>query len=470
MAPASVLITEKPQGAPRAPILARSPRTTGGFSWKSPNPGAGCKAWNASACTSVGSESDSWVLAITGCQSLTTTASSLGESSGLVASSSDGKSLETSGSATTSQFVELSVPVAVARPRFQAGDGANWEMFIENVTKAASQQRAAAAARARERWRSTSGVGAAEDPTVVAGIVLLYVTRCNPMSLAEVAVLRHAKMTVEQAAFTVVVGTVVIPHSATALEESGVPAEQRLSFARRVELARLILREETSIIVEPCMEGCLRGYRGRVAPLLNTYVRARLRNASVEPHVIEVKLEDPCCSRRIDNFFQIRAGAPSLLSSPVAPVGTSSGVGAEGNHGGAVAAKGSRRDSARLGALSLSSGASASGGYDLSQARTTPATPGRAISADAARGTTGCSSLSPNMKAIESVIVDFPKRAYFEDLLLTALQKPIDYANFDILERLCGREVAMKLRASAKHRACGGVMASQRAEQRLPRA
>lgn len=175
--------------------------------------------------------------------------------------------------------------------RFRADEGASWDCIAENAIQATHKHY-------DKEYMDKARTYGAETKSILV-IVLLYASRCNPFTLMDLDVLRRARSALEDGYTKVAVaGAVVVPCSDSALAKSGAHGRQsgrHLDFPLRVEVAREVIasaRESKWVLVDSCMEGCLRRTPGKVSPYVAVYAKGRLHNAHYEPRVLEVCAED----------------------------------------------------------------------------------------------------------------------------------------------------------------------------------
>lgn len=247
--------------------------------------------------------------------------------------------------------------------RFKASEGASWECIAENAIQATQ-------ARPRVHLHA---------------IVLLYSVPCNPFHFGDVDVLKRARVSLEDLPNVCVIGALVVPPSDATMRERGVSEDRRLSYALRRDLARCVLRaaEQTSwVIVDTCLEGCMKNVPGSIAPYVSVYARGRLHGQGYETRVVEVKAEDPIMgsgSRGARPFDHFHIGPGNFL-----------------------------------------------GGVDQSASEEPSEHAAQKVKLD----------------AVGTLIVDVPKQVYCDDLIWSAVKSPQVKQHYTTLERFCGTEGA----------------------------
>jgi len=243
--------------------------------------------------------------------------------------------------------------------RFKASEGASWDCIAENAFQAMQLR----------------------PETHMHVIVLLYCVPCNPFHLGDVDVLKRARASLEALPDVAVIGALVVPTGEATMRENGVLEDRRLPYALRRDLARCVLKaaEQTSwVIVDTCLEGCMKNVPGSIAPFLSVYARGRLHGRGYETRIVEVKAEDPITgsgsrgARPFDHFH-------------VSPVTFRGGVGQSTSE-------------------------------ELSKHAVQKVT----------------------LDAVGTLIVDVPKQTQCDDLIWSAVKSPQEKQHYATLERFCG--------------------------------
>lgn len=171
-----------------------------------------------------------------------------------------------------SQVIQL--PPMQRNQRFKASEGASWDCIAENAFQAMQQH--------------------PEKHLHV--VVLLYCLPCNPFHLGDVDILKRARTSLDALPDVSVIGALVVPSSDATLRENSVAEDRRLPYSLRRDLARCVLKaaDQTGwVIVDTCLEGCMKNVPGSIAPFVSVYARGRLHGRGYETRVVEVKAEDP---------------------------------------------------------------------------------------------------------------------------------------------------------------------------------
>lgn len=318
---------------------------------------------------------------------------------------------------------------------YQPTDTGAWDQMVETCSHQTTRMQ-------RSLW-SRSHRGNVTEVTMDA-IVLLYIAPCNPLTLFELAALRHARNAVGAVHGATVIGTMVLPYNDAMLQASQ-PKERRLVFSQRVMLTRLIIsnvKEESRIFVDIGLEGSLKGCSpDRIIGAMATYAKNLVRSSRVVPKVIQVLLEDPVYRHAKGRHLCLMVGAPlqgaaqlDVLRGPVGEVVAKVDLVSE--ESAAV-----RRLSAILTSTNFAKPAP-----DVADSFISEETR-KALDAffqkladvlDTARRS--------KFATVDKVVVDMLKWSQLEALLKDAVRQPRDFSYFQVLERMCGTEVATQIK------------------------
>lgn len=376
---------------------------------------------------------------------------------------------------------KLQVPKTEPARVFQAGDGANWEALASNAQEAALKLRRAAEASSSSQRHAARLNTSSTEKAILTGAILVYYTSANPLHLCEIDALRQAKVTLETMSQVAVVGAIVMPHADSYLTDRFVEDTRRLKFNDRLTLARMVIsaaEEDSWILVDPCMEGCLKGHDGKVTPLITTYAKGRLRSPVLDPRVLQVVLEDPVNVIGCFNYNHVRVGAARI------GFGYNHQETDSASHAGLDAALTARNLPSLSGmteAWPTRKSIIGTSKEKAAPAKPTLVAPNDGIAANTAVAEEETSSVNVNLSGVkvvcsggirqgggaegpagvrplkhlnnvEAVVVDVPKLSQFEDLLWLAVKTPNDPSYLQVLERMCGPEAAHWIRVIVEKR------------------
>lgn len=129
-------------------------------------------------------------------------------------------------------------------------------------------------------------------------VVLLWNAPFSPFTTFDLDVLQRARSAIQDTyKETQVVGAVCAPQSDRDLAKMrrGVGIKSLLPFRARVELARRVIantKNDSWIVVDGCLEGCLKTAEGPLAPYLTSYAKGRLHSRECQIKVVEIHTAD----------------------------------------------------------------------------------------------------------------------------------------------------------------------------------